>query len=272
MKARILSAILIIPLVIVVLILGDWLFALGLSVLVLMAGFEYQQMLQRKGYIISLPIVWLLILLWIAAAYWPGVGFLEPGLALLILVGTGRQLAFNSATAEPTASWALTLAGGLYLGVGGSFLLRLRAFPDGYWWLLMTLIIVWVADTGAYLVGRRWGRHKMAPEISPGKSWEGYGAEIVSGLLMGGVCGLCWPATLQLQVTPLLGGVLGGLLALVTPLGDFFVSMIKREVGVKDTGSLIPGHGGMFDRLDSVFWAGILTWLFRELLLWGAGN
>ncbi len=267
MKTRVFSAVVILPLVVAVLILGSWPFALFLSSFILIAGFEYQRMLQRKGYCISLPILWLLILLWMAAAYWPAGGFLEPGLVLLILAGVGWQLAFHSATVDPTASWALTLAGGLYLGVGGFYLLRLRVQSEGYWWLLTALIIVWMADTGAYLVGRRWGRHKMAPALSPGKSWEGYGAEIVSGLLVGSLCVVFWPATTQLQLTPLWGGVLGGLLALITPLGDFFVSMIKREVGVKDTGPLMPGHGGALDRLDSIFWAGILTWFFRELLL-----
>ncbi|MEA3308953.1 MAG: phosphatidate cytidylyltransferase [Chloroflexota bacterium] len=267
MRTRILSAILLIPVVLTVLVLGSWPFALFLSLFVLIAGFEYWRMLQSKGYRISLLSLWLLILLWMAAAYWPAVNVLEPGLVLLILVGVGWQLVYHSATVDPTASWALTLAGGMYLGVGGSYLLRLRVHVESYLWLLMALCIVWIADTGAYLVGRRWGQHKMAPALSPGKSWEGYGAEIVSGLLAGGLCGICWPATLQLQLTPLWGGALGGLLALVTPLGDFFISMIKREVGVKDTGALIPGHGGALDRLDSIFWSGILTWFFRELLL-----
>ena len=112
MKTRVFSAVVILPLVVAVLILGSWPFALFLSSFILIGGFEYQRMLQRKGYCISLPILWLLILLWMAAAYWPAGGFLEPGLVLLILAGVGWQLAFHSATVDPTASWALTLAGG----------------------------------------------------------------------------------------------------------------------------------------------------------------
>ena len=269
MKVRVLSAVFILPLVAILLLRGGWLFILLVISFVMVAGFEYKRMLGRKGYLISLPIIWSLILLWMAAAYWQEIRILEPGLALIILTGAGRQLTSGSRTTEPTASWALTLAGGIYLGVGGFYLQRLRAQPDGLWWLLSALIIVWVADTGAYVVGRRWGRHKMAPQISPGKSWEGYGAEIVTGVLLGTLCGIFGLAISSWQLTPFWGGMLGLLLALVTPLGDFFVSMIKREVGVKDTSSLIPGHGGAFDRLDSILWAGILTWFFRELLvLW----
>jgi phosphatidate cytidylyltransferase len=125
--------------------------------------------------------------------------------------------------------------------------------------LLFALLVVWVADSAAYFVGRAWGEHKMAPLISPHKSWEGYVAGVLSGVLLGLVANFLLPFSLWRGVG------LGALLALLTPLGDLFISLMKRQMGVKDTSHLIPGHGGVLDRVDSVLWAGTLTWLFVTL-------
>jgi len=267
MKLRVLSAALLLPVILGLILWGGWLFRGLIAVAVLLAGLEYVQMLHRKGYKLSLPLLWATILLWLAAVIWPDNRWLEIGLPLIMLAGGAWQL-FHCDDKDPTATWALTLAGGLYLGIGGAYLLRLRVLPDGLWWILTALLGVWIADSGAYFVGRKWGRHKIAPHISPGKSWEGYAAEIVTGLLGGYLLGTLWPwvAGQPLTLTPWRGLWLGLLLAALTPLGDFFVSMIKREVGVKDSGKLIPGHGGAFDRLDSLLWAGILTWWFVQSL------
>ena len=267
MKLRVLSAAILLPVILGFILLGGWPFRGLVAVAVLLAGLEYVQMLHRKGYNLSLPLLWATIMLWLAAVIWPDSRWLEIGLPLIVLVGATRQL-LHYDEQDPTATWAMVLAGGLYLGIGGAYLLRMRALPDGLWWTLTALPGVWIADSGAYFVGRKWGRHKIAPHISPGKSWEGYAAEIVTGLLAGYLLGTLWPwvAGQPLTLTPWRGLWLGGLLAVLTPLGDFFVSMIKREAGVKDSGKLIPGHGGAFDRLDSLLWAGILTWLFVQSL------
>jgi phosphatidate cytidylyltransferase len=165
-----------------------------------------------------------------------------------------------------TERWALTWAGAGYLGLGGAYLIRLRAVPDGLWWTLTACSIVWIGDSAAYFVGKRWGRHKMAPTISPGKSWEGYAAQVLVGTVAGGVLVWCWSTLLgagPFATLDFWGGVLlGVVISLLCPAGDFLVSMMKREAGVKDTSHLIPGHGGVFDRIDSLLWAGILGhWL-----------
>lgn len=268
LKKRVLSAAILLPIVVAAVLLGGWPFTILILVAVLAASVEYTQLLQRCGYRLPWPLVAAGIVLWLADAIWHLEPWLAPALALLALGGGTWQL-FRRGEA-PTATWALTLAGGLYLGLGGAYLIRLRALPDGLWWTLTALPVVWVADSGAYAIGRRWGRHKMAPTISPGKSWEGYAAEVVSGLLAGLCFGWLWPLVAgqpQLTLTPWRGLVLGGLLAVLTPLGDLFESMIKREAGVKDSSNLIPGHGGVFDRIDSLLWTGILAWGYLTLLL-----
>ena len=119
---------------------------------------------------------------------------------------------------------------------------------DGFWALLFVLLWVWAADTGAYFAGRAFGRHKLAPSVSPGKTIEGLVGGAALALLVAAL--VAWKGPVSADIAPLL------LVALVTViasvLGDLFESMIKRQSGIKDSGTILPGHGGMLDRIDSV--------------------
>ncbi|MBN1876171.1 MAG: phosphatidate cytidylyltransferase [Anaerolineae bacterium] len=271
MKVRVISSVILLPVVVTAIIAGQWFFILLVLIATSVAAIEYTQMLRRKGYHLALPLIIAMILLGLAEAVW-NQQWLMPGIAVLTLLISAWVLYCREKVPSmdaPTAHWALTLAGGLYLGIGGAYLLKLRFLDDGLWWTLTALPVIWIADSGAYFIGRRWGIHKMAPTISPNKSWEGYVGELVSGSVSGWLAGMLWPAWVGHPIAGLnatTGLLLGVLLALLTPLGDFFVSMIKREAGVKDTGNLIPGHGGVFDRMDSLLWAGIVTWMFVKIL------
>jgi phosphatidate cytidylyltransferase len=164
--------------------------------------------------------------------------------------------------------FVVTLGGTLYVGWLASYLIALRGIPDGEWWVLLALPTTWVSDSAAYFVGRAYGRHPMAPRLSPKKTWEGYLAGIVGGVLAGGGFGLGWgslagPGSL---VNEIHGAAVGVAIGLLSTLGDLGVSMIKREVGVKDTGSLIPGHGGALDRIDSLLWSGVLAFYLASVL------
>jgi phosphatidate cytidylyltransferase len=121
--------------------------------------------------------------------------------------------------------------------------------PNGPAWALFALFIVWMADSGAYFVGVRFGKHKLAPRISPGKSWEGFAGGLVATLLLAlvssGLLGVAWS---DLSLLLLLTAVT----ALVSVAGDLFESLLKRHAGAKDSSQLIPGHGGVLDRLDSL--------------------
>jgi phosphatidate cytidylyltransferase len=133
----------------------------------------------------------------------------------------------------------VTFFAGLYVVLAGS--------GDGEWWTLASIIIVVATDVGAYASGLAFGRHKLAPNISPGKTWEGFAGSIVVAIVVGIL--LAW---LMLGQPWWLGAIMGVLLALVGTAGDLTESLIKRDLGIKDISTWLPGHGGFLDRLDSI--------------------
>ncbi|MCC6206824.1 MAG: phosphatidate cytidylyltransferase [Gammaproteobacteria bacterium] len=130
----------------------------------------------------------------------------------------------------------------------GLVILHGNAFAGGHLVLLL-MLLVWGADSGAYAAGRLWGRTKLAPEVSPGKSWEGVYGGLAVAMLMALGSGLWFGLDWRALVTLTLLGIVTVLFSII---GDLFESMIKRLAGVKDSGRLLPGHGGMLDRIDSV--------------------
>ncbi len=159
---------------------------------------------------------------------------------------------FSDARPSATAAMSLTLLGVVWVGGGLGSLMLLREIPEnGRLAIFTVLIAVFADDTAAYFVGRALGRHKMAPTISPGKSWEGF---------VGGTLAAMAVAFFALYdqnfLTNLEALALGAAVAVAATLGDLFESAIKRDLGVKDSGRLLAGHGGVLDRVDSLLWAG----------------
>ena len=118
----------------------------------------------------------------------------------------------------------------------------------GCWWLLLAILTVYAADTGAYAAGRVFGRHRMAPNVSPGKTWEGTAGGVLFAVVAAVVLGLLFPLRLEIWHLAMIGVILGA----VSPIGDLLESKLKRLADAKDSGNLFPGHGGMLDRLDSL--------------------
>lgn len=136
----------------------------------------------------------------------------------------------------------------------------------GAWWLLFVMFLVWGADSGAYMFGRLFGKHKLAPKVSPGKTWEGFLGGLVSSALIAWLFALFAPLTIAAS-TLIICAVIA---TLASVLGDLTESMFKREAGIKDSGNLIPGHGGILDRIDSLtaavpVFACLLLLVFRTL-------
>ncbi len=157
-----------------------------------------------------------------------------------------------SATRQaPTASISATVMGAVWVGCGLSFMLLLRDIPvHGRLATFTVLLAVWAGDTLAYVGGRLLGSHRMAPNTSPGKTWEGFAFGTAATIFVAFVA-------LYKQHFLSIGEslVLGAVIAVAAPLGDLFESMLKRDAGVKDTGKLLGGHGGMLDRIDALLFA-----------------
>jgi phosphatidate cytidylyltransferase len=165
-----------------------------------------------------------------------------------------------------TGSFGVTVLGVIWVGGGLGFLLLLRDIPDhGFWAVIAVLFTVFAADTAAFFVGRAVGRHRMAPVISPGKTWEGLVAGIVTGMLAAFLI-LYKDRDEFLTVGEMLA--LGAAVVVASVCGDLFESAVKRDLSVKDSGRLLGGHGGMLDRLDALLWAGPAA--FYVVLAFGA--
>jgi len=154
--------------------------------------------------------------------------------------------------------WAWTIAGILYVGWLLSHLVALRGLDAGRDWVFFALFITFASDTSAFFVGRALGRHHLAPRISPGKTWEGavagaFGAIIVSLLLV---------TLLSLPLSYWQAILLGLVVSIFGQLGDLVESLFKRNMGAKESGRSIPGHGGALDRIDSVVFAGIVVYYY----------
>ncbi|MEE8079412.1 MAG: phosphatidate cytidylyltransferase [Pseudomonadales bacterium] len=142
--------------------------------------------------------------------------------------------------------WLMGIAGLVISWAAWIALVVIRSAPDGSLWILWLFLLVWGADVGAYFVGKRFGRTKLAPLVSPGKTWEG----IWGGLV---IASIACAAVLQFMGRFNFGWLLIMLVLIaISVFGDLFESVVKRVRGVKDSGSLLPGHGGVLDRIDSV--------------------
>lgn len=165
---------------------------------------------------------------------------------------------------QSALDFAVTIGGLTYIGWLGSYLFDLRNLPEGGWWFMLVMFCVWAGDSGAYSIGRAYGKHKMAPRLSPKKSWEGYAASVFTGMITGGFYVYVFKTfgSLTSDITIWQGAIMGLLLGTLPPLGDLGESMIKRQSGIKDSSDIIPGHGGFFDRIDSWIWGAMIGYYF----------
>jgi phosphatidate cytidylyltransferase len=235
---------------------------------------EFYRMMRAGGYV---PATWIgmgagLIVFSVAFySIWTNTGFqpgeddtlgnpaavlIRPTIAMMVLLPTVllfREMVIWSTTksspVNPIGNAASTFFGLLYITLPMT-LLNVIAFksPGGYdpRRIFGLLFLIWASDIGAYAVGRAIGKHKLAPKISPGKTWEGWAGGFVMTLIVGWAIGFMLP---DMPLTHRL--VAAGVVAVFAPLGDLAESMLKRSVGVKDSGSIMPGHGGLLDRFDA---------------------
>lgn len=190
---------------------------------------------------------------------------LLPGLTLLVFVAALSVLFRFNDIRRAAQEWALFSGGLLYVPLLLSQLLLLRAEPYGSFWILLMMLIVMSGDSAAYYVGTALGRHKLYPSVSPNKSIEGAVGGLAGSLAGAFIAKFTFFPQLGAMdciVTALVLGVLG-------QLGDLFESLLKRSCGVKDSGGIVPGHGGMLDRLDSILFAAPAAWWYAHFIFTG---
>ncbi len=272
LKKRVITGLWGLPLLVAIVWSGEPLFTILLAVWGGLAAFEFYRLVAKvkAPTLTCFGLVWTVFL--IASRNSQLIDFLKPCLSESLLL----PLLLTSAVVLPLfwllrrpqrenafAGWAWTIAGILYIGWLLGYLVALRDLDHNRtWqsWVFLALFTTFASDTAAFFTGRALGRHKLAPNISPGKTWEG---------AIGGVFGAILVSLFFILPTPLLlplswwqAVVLGLLVSVFGQLGDLVESLFKRNMGVKDSGRLLPGHGGALDRIDSVIIAGIVVYYY----------
>ena len=256
-------------------VLGGPAFALLMVALGLMGYREYSALSSRLGAPTSAPAIGYAVIVGFAVAALARGGQMALfGVVALALAAPLVALLPQSDVPGIFARWALAVAGSLYLGLpifaaivlrglGGTvdagWLAELAergargwaAAPRGLAWVLTVIVVTWLGDSAAYLVGRAWGRRLLAPRLSPKKTIEGSLGGVAASALAGGLC----VASFGLGINPWFGAAVGAALGIVGQVGDLTESLLKRQARVKDSGTLIPGHGGVLDRIDAQLFA-----------------
>jgi len=242
---RVLSTIVLLPVFVWIVVGGPaWLFALMIVGAAMLANWEFTRMFQKAG----VPVLREAGLLWGGLVT---LAFVRPdragaAFAVVVLGLLAASLDRGGAGPERWQRVAVTLLGVCYVNWLLGHAISLRALPDGVHWILLLVWVTWVGETAAYVVGSLAGRHKLAPGISPGKTVEGAVAQLAASVLAALTAGGWVFPGLHLR-DALAVGILLGVLGQV---GDLVESALKRSVGTKDAGSVIPGHGGILDRID----------------------
>ena len=262
LAVRVLAAVIGVPAVLVVMWVGGPLFHALVMLITYGAAWEYFSITgfkqDRKSFIFAmlLTLSFSLVTTLIPLRYLgPAVVASTMGIFLWYLFSFGEM-------ATVVSRAGIMLLGVVYAGFLPTLLLHLRNLPEGRGWFLMLLAIVWLADTGAYFTGRAFGRHKMYPAVSPGKSWEGAVgglAASVGGAFLAKAFFLQFLTPVEILILAIPAGALG-------QMGDLCESLIKRAYGVKDSGHSIPGHGGVLDRFDAIFFAAPVVYFFARII------
>lgn len=254
-------------LLVISLVVWKELFVLFGAVIVGFASFELSTALRAGAYrlprwvvaasaVAVLPVTWLF---GVRGLFWGVLGAIALTVLWRLMEQLGSQRT-NVVNLGRDLSASVFVHG--YVTVLGACAVLLTAQPGGQWWTLSFIVLAILSDTGAYAAGLAWGKHKMAPVISPKKTWEGFAgggsAASIGGVLLG---------TFVLGIGPLNGLLFGVLIFLTATLGDLAESLIKRDLGIKDMSSWLPGHGGFLDRLDSILPSAAVAYACYVLML-----
>jgi len=277
-------AILGIPVVLGALVLGGWVLGVMMGITATIGAAEFYNMRRHAG---EKPFAQLGALgaggaVLLATAYPIVDDFSTFALGLLLgmyALSFAAALPLRWPGGSPIGAASTTVSGVLYVGVPLAFVPILRTLPEtrgggmpeemmpAMGFILLPLLVTWANDSAAYFTGNALGKHRLSPTLSPGKTWEGAIGGVVGSVAAAVTCSIWFLDELPvLAVTPLQAALIGAVIGIVAQVGDLVESALKREAGVKDSGWVFPGHGGMLDRVDSLIWTFPFTWLMLEAL------
>jgi len=268
LRQRVLSAIIIVPILFASIWFSNPWFSIVVAIAALLGVIEYYAMVDRTGWqpLAIFGTLWTLFFIF-NAYYAPK--YSSNNIYILVtsaLIASAVALSLvwvlflRSSSKKVMISWAASMAGIFYMGWLLSYWVLIMNHYGGDWdgrdWVILALFSTFAVDTAAYFVGRTWGRHKMAPTVSPGKTWEG----AIGGLVGALVAVIALALLLNVDISYGEMVILGVLIAVFAQLGDLAESKLKRSMGVKEASNLIPGHGGILDRLDSIVFTGVVVY------------
>lgn len=257
-----------VPLGITFIFLGEGFFIITISIFFAIAAWEFANLFKAGGFA---PSGFLMAFQVLGLCFWRwAYGFENDSMILPVLILGNMAYAiflFLRGNHQAANAFVIMMGGVFYIGYLGGYYISIRLLTQGSWWTLISLLSIWITDSGAYFVGSYLGKHKLAPTISPKKTWEGYFGGIVFAVVL-------MPLLMLLFEQWGFGGlaiwksVSFALVASVfSVFGDLGISVIKRQFGAKDSGKLLPGHGGLLDRTDTWLWNAalnyfIIVWFF----------
>ena len=263
LKHRVITAALGIPIIMLAVWLGAPWFSLLMAAAAFVGTYEFYRMggLDRRDHLLHLGLLWALALVLSPHYAHRGPVALPMVITAALLISL-IYLLRSPTRADAFRNWAWIVVGALYVGWMLSHWLDLRSLEDGRNWVYLTILTVFANDTGAFFVGRALGRHKLAPAISPAKTREGAAGGLVCAILGAIVIALVLSLVSEYTFVYWQIIVLGIIVSLFAQLGDLVESLLKRNTGTKESGGLLPGHGGVLDRFDSIIFVGAVVYYY----------
>jgi len=255
LRQRVITAVIGAPFLIAAIWFGDPWFTLFIAAMALVASLEFYKVVSHSNIqpVTYFGAAWALLL--VLSPHCPYAAT-TPLLVTSAIVIPLIWLLFRPSKEQAFNNWAWTIAGILYIGWMLSYWIDLRSLEDGRGWVLWAMLITFASDISAFFIGRAWGKHSLASGISPGKTWEG----AIGGFLTGIIASVIFSIAFSLPLNYWQMMLLGGVISIFAQLGDLVESLLKRNAGTKDSGKLLPGHGGILDRFDSTIFTGAVAY------------